>query len=418
MRSGSALLVVAGERSPATPCSRGDIDAPAHLELRASATATATTSCRGRGTACRGPRRRRGRSGTRRPPRTWRWCWNLHVLGQAVDLHPLDRLLPLPVLLQHADALELVVLGRELRVAAHAELDRRNARGARAIGAGVAVLAVDLVLARVVLVAERDRLVRARARPGPSAASCEWHAARVGHGLSNSARDLDREVGILRLAAPCSSLRLAHAVRARAPPSASASRAGGPERAAASKSAALGGAQPRRTARWGRVPESHLITRARVRPISIAGDTLAPGRATEGRPDAARRALPLRGDGGSLDDSRSRRQASLYTELARAVPRRAARRAVACGQPIASSVRCALHPQVSASPGGRVGAIAASTPGRRGSLRSPVARQARSAIHHGRSLDHRRRAHAARPGQEGHRRALRRSIRRSCSRSA
>ena len=80
----------------------------------------------------------------------------LHVLGKAMDLHPLDRLLLVPVLLERLDAFE--VADRELRVAAHAQLDRRDARGPGLVRAGVAVQAVDLVLAGVVRVAEGDRL--------------------------------------------------------------------------------------------------------------------------------------------------------------------------------------------------------------------------------------------------------------------
>src|SRR4030095_14203087 len=82
----------------------------------------------------------------------------LHVLGQTVDLHPGNRLLALPVLLQRPDPRELVVGRREEGVAAHARLDRGDTGGGRAVGAAVAVLAVDAVEARVVLVTERDRL--------------------------------------------------------------------------------------------------------------------------------------------------------------------------------------------------------------------------------------------------------------------
>src|SRR5439155_24717786 len=84
----------------------------------------------------------------------------LHVFGQAVDLYPLDRLLLRPVVLERADPLELVVAGRELRVAAHAHFHRRDTCSPGAIRSRMTVLAVDLVEPRVVLVAELDRLER------------------------------------------------------------------------------------------------------------------------------------------------------------------------------------------------------------------------------------------------------------------
>ena len=91
----------------------------------------------------------------------------LHVLGQAMDLDPLDRRLALPVVLEGADARELVVGRRELLVAAHAQLDRGHAGGRRAVRPRVTVLAVDLEEPGVVLVAERDRLQRSRRRRRP-----------------------------------------------------------------------------------------------------------------------------------------------------------------------------------------------------------------------------------------------------------
>ena len=44
----------------------------------------------------------------------------LDVLGEAMDLDPFDRFLLLPMILQDPNPLDLVVLGRELRMTAHA----------------------------------------------------------------------------------------------------------------------------------------------------------------------------------------------------------------------------------------------------------------------------------------------------------
>jgi hypothetical protein len=79
----------------------------------------------------------------------------LHVVGHAMDADPIDRLLVLPVLLELLDALEV---GAELGVAAHARLDRGNSGHAAAVRTTVTVEAIDLVLAGVQRVAERDRL--------------------------------------------------------------------------------------------------------------------------------------------------------------------------------------------------------------------------------------------------------------------
>ncbi len=106
----------------------------------------------------------------------------LDMLGETVDLLPGNRTcLPRiafqrgeaavlfhefdsPVLLQRTDSLELVVLWRELSVTAHTQLDRRNARHARAIGPRVAVLTVDAEPTGVMLVTEWNRLLRAGRR--------------------------------------------------------------------------------------------------------------------------------------------------------------------------------------------------------------------------------------------------------------
>src|SRR5690606_7885971 len=68
---------------------------------------------------------------------------------------PVDGALLVPVLLQLLHAGQVLT---ELRVAAHAGLHRRHAGGRRAVRAGVAVEALDLVLARVQRVAEGNRL--------------------------------------------------------------------------------------------------------------------------------------------------------------------------------------------------------------------------------------------------------------------
>ena len=125
----------------------------------------------------------------------------LHVLGQTMKLDPFDRLLLFPVLLEDPDALDLVVLGGELRVAAHAEFDRGNTRGLGLVRPRMAVQAFDLELARVMLVAEGNRLDRARRFGIPGG----------DRGLAGAGRrpllvelrgNLDLEIGILFLAAP------------------------------------------------------------------------------------------------------------------------------------------------------------------------------------------------------------------------
>lgn len=80
----------------------------------------------------------------------------INKVGQAVDAHPWDRLLPLPVVSQlpnfrpaHSDEL----------MAAHTALDRWKAGGDAASRRGVAILAVDLFIASVQFVAERDGLL-------------------------------------------------------------------------------------------------------------------------------------------------------------------------------------------------------------------------------------------------------------------
>ena len=82
----------------------------------------------------------------------------LDVLRETVDLDPLDRLLLFPVILQDSNALDLVVLGRELRMTAHTQFDRGDASGLGLIRPRVAVETIDLELTRVVFVAERNRL--------------------------------------------------------------------------------------------------------------------------------------------------------------------------------------------------------------------------------------------------------------------
>ena len=130
----------------------------------------------------------------------------------------------------------------------------------RAVRAGVAVLAVDLVLARVVLVAERDRLVRARARRRPRRrrASCRPRASATA--LSNSAGISIASAGSSRLAAPSAAAPRKRCLRgARA----GVRRRGGPEGAGCEERAAPP-AHSNANRTWGRVPESHPIARERA----------------------------------------------------------------------------------------------------------------------------------------------------------
>src|SRR5262245_61772962 len=89
--------------------------------------------------------------------------------GDLVDADPLHGPPVLPVGFELLDLfLELGVAGGDDLVAAHAALHRGHAGVARASRVGMTVLAVDLEVARVDLVAEQDRLPRPVAR-GPRA---------------------------------------------------------------------------------------------------------------------------------------------------------------------------------------------------------------------------------------------------------
>src|SRR5262249_3453046 len=77
------------------------------------------------------------------------------VVGQVVDLDPLDRLARPPAL---ADGLELGRLVPDLRVAVHAGLGRRGVRVGGLLDAGVAIAAIDAHRSGVVLVGELDGL--------------------------------------------------------------------------------------------------------------------------------------------------------------------------------------------------------------------------------------------------------------------
>ena len=115
-----------------------------------------------------------------------------------MDLQPLDGPLLRPVLLQDADPLELVVLGGEILVAAHAQLDGRHAGHARPVRPRVAVETLHLEGARVVCVAEGDGLLGTGRRlvPGGVVGATGLEGRKRAIELR---RDLDGEMGILRL---------------------------------------------------------------------------------------------------------------------------------------------------------------------------------------------------------------------------
>src|SRR5919112_5269904 len=85
----------------------------------------------------------------------------VRVPGEIVDAHPLDGLLFVPRLAQLLDlGLMGTVSSPNHQVASHTGLDRRDARLGRDGDRVMAILALDLVLAGVNVVAEEDRLAR------------------------------------------------------------------------------------------------------------------------------------------------------------------------------------------------------------------------------------------------------------------
>jgi hypothetical protein len=77
---------------------------------------------------------------------------------QAVDFHPLDRLV---CTITFTDGLEVRSVGVQYGMAVHAGFRRWDARNGRSLYGGVTVAAIESVIAYVVLVAELHRL-RAR----------------------------------------------------------------------------------------------------------------------------------------------------------------------------------------------------------------------------------------------------------------
>ena len=120
----------------------------------------------------------------------------LDVLRKAMDLDPVNRKLVFPGLVQDPDALEAVVLGREVQVAAHADFHRRHPRRRQAFGPGVTVEAVELELAGVMGVAEGNRLIRTRERlvPGRVVGLARRECGKESVELR---RNLDLEIRIL-----------------------------------------------------------------------------------------------------------------------------------------------------------------------------------------------------------------------------
>src|SRR5262249_21929270 len=86
----------------------------------------------------------------------------VHEPGDLVDPYPLDRLGVLPISPELLDfLLELGILGGHDLMATHTPLDRGQTSEGRAPRVGVAVLAINLEVACVDLVAEQDGLLRA-----------------------------------------------------------------------------------------------------------------------------------------------------------------------------------------------------------------------------------------------------------------
>jgi len=83
-----------------------------------------------------------------------------HIVGEIVDLDPLDRFVLIELL---GDFLDEGLVRRDQLVAAHTGVRWGNARNRRAPGRGVAIFAGDFLIARVQLVAKRDRLRRLKA---------------------------------------------------------------------------------------------------------------------------------------------------------------------------------------------------------------------------------------------------------------
>lgn len=85
----------------------------------------------------------------------------IHEVRQVVYPCPIDRLARTPAL---ANWLQIRTRRPYLRVAVHAGLRRRNAGEGFGFHGGVAVAAVDSIIARVMLVAELNRLLARKER--------------------------------------------------------------------------------------------------------------------------------------------------------------------------------------------------------------------------------------------------------------
>jgi len=122
----------------------------------------------------------------------------LDVLGKAMNLDPFDRLLLFPMIFQDSNAFDLIVFGRKLRMTAHAEFDGGNAGGLGFVRPRMAVETVDLELTGMMLVAERNRLLRSR-RFGIPGGNRRPTRTRRRPFLVELSRDLDLEIRIVFL---------------------------------------------------------------------------------------------------------------------------------------------------------------------------------------------------------------------------
>jgi hypothetical protein len=113
----------------------------------------------------------------------------IHVVGQPMHAHPVDRLVGA---VAFAHGLKISNVVEEHRVAIHAGLGRRYAGGRGTLYARVAVAAIDAVVADVVLVAELNRLVARDVLIGQiRRARSEQHTGQSNAGQKHTCKDTD-----------------------------------------------------------------------------------------------------------------------------------------------------------------------------------------------------------------------------------
>ena len=84
----------------------------------------------------------------------------IHEIGKIVDAPPFNRSAGGPAI---ANRLCQCSVRPDLRVARHARFRRRKTREMRCLDAGMAVPAIDAIIFHMVLMAERNRLLRRHA---------------------------------------------------------------------------------------------------------------------------------------------------------------------------------------------------------------------------------------------------------------